>query len=90
MIKLAIFFEVDDAGEDTGRVQVADDGEDSIVYDTFDTEEEAEIAMAKMQDEFDQEDEAKSKYLGWEEEFLSCHSISKKRLRGFLVNVVII
>ena len=90
MVKLGIFYELDDEGKDTGRVQVADKGKDGIVYDTFDTEAEALRAMAEMQSQFDQENEAKKEYLQWERDFLSRHSIKREDLRSFLVNVVIV
>jgi len=89
MVKLGIFYEQDDAGKDTGRVQIADVGGDELVYDTFDTEKEAEKAMAKMQAEFNQKDELEKAYLEWEKNFLSQHSMSKDNLRSYLVNVVI-
>ncbi|MBA7465356.1 hypothetical protein ES707_00518 [subsurface metagenome] len=89
MVKLGIFYEQDDAGKDTGRVQVADVDEE-IVYDTFDTEEEAETEMAKMQAEFDMKDKITEEYLEWEKQCLACHEIDKDELRRYLVNVVII
>lgn len=89
MVKLGIFYEQDDTGKDTGRVQVADEDED-IVYDTFDTEEEADKAMAKMQAEFDRNDEIEKEYLEWEKNCLSRHGISQEELRVFLVNVVMV
>ena len=88
-MKLGIFYEQDDAGKDTGRVQVAN-GDLDEVLDTFDTEEEAEIAMAKMQAEFDRNDEIEKEYLEWEKSCLSRHSISEEELRVFLVNSVLI
>ena len=88
-MKLGIFYEQDDAGKDTGRVQVANEDLDEVL-DTFDTEEEAEIAMAKMQAEFDRNDEIEKEYLEWEKSCLSRHSISEEELRVFLVNSVII
>lgn len=89
MVKLGIFYEQDDEGKDTGRVQVADEDED-IVYDTFDTEEEAEKAMVKMQAEFDRNEKIEKEYLEWEKDCLSRHAISQEELRVFLVNCVII
>jgi len=89
MAKLGIFYEQDDAGKDTGRVQVADVDED-IVFDTFDTEEEAEAAMIKMQAEFDMKDKIEEEYLEWERGCLARHEIDKDELRRYLVNVVII
>lgn len=90
MVKLGIFYEQDDAGKDTGRVQVADEGEDGLVYDIFDTEEAAEEAMAKMQAECDMEEKAQEEYLAWEADFLSRHSISQDDLRSYLVNCVVV
>lgn len=89
MVKLGIFYEQDDAGKDTGRVQVADEDEE-ILYDTFDTEEEAEAAMVKMQAELDMKDKITEEYLEWEKECLARHEIDKDELRIYLVNVVII
>lgn len=89
MVKLGIFYEQDDEEKDTGRVQVADEDED-IVYDTFDTEEEAKKAMVKMQAEFDRNDEIEKEYLEWEKECLARHEIDKDELRSYLVNVVIV
>jgi len=88
-MKLGIFYEQDDAGKDTGRVQVANEDLDEVL-DTFDTEEEAEIAMAKMQAEFDRNDEIEKEYLEWEKGCLTRHEISQDDLREYLVNVVII
>lgn len=88
MVKLGIFYEQDDKGKDTGRVQVADEDED-IVYDTFDTEEAAKKAMVKMQAEFDMKDKITEEYLEWEKGCLAHHAIDKDELRSYLVNVVI-
>lgn len=87
MVKLAIYYELDDAGKDTGRVQIADDEE--LVYAVFDTEEEAGTAMATMQAECDREDKIKAEYLKWEKKCLARHTISQENLRVFLVNVVL-
>lgn len=87
MAKLAIYYELDDAGKDTGRVQVVDEDED-IVYDTFDTEEEAKAAMAKMQAEFDRDEKIKAEYLEWEKACLARHKITEEELREYLVNFV--
>lgn len=89
MVKLGIFYEQDKSGKDTGRVQVADKGEDGFVYDVFDTEEEAVKAMAKMQADFDREDKIKKEYLAWETECRSRHNISRVDIREFLVSVVL-
>ena len=89
MAKLAIYYEQDDNEKDTGRVQVVDE-EEVLVLDTFDTEEEAEIAMAKMQAEFDRNDKIEKEYLEWEEGCLARHKISKDDLRHYLVNMVLI
>ncbi len=88
-MKLGIFLEQDEAGKDTGRFQVANEDLDEVL-DTFDTEEEAEIAMAKMQAEFDRNDEIEKEYLEWEKSCLSRHSISEEELRVFLVNSVLV
>ena len=88
MVKLGLFMEEDDKKELTGRWQVGSE-EDDEVYDTFDTEEEATTAMAKMQAEFDRNDQIKIEYLEWEKSCLSCHpDISQEDLRVFLVNQV--
>ncbi len=88
MVKLGIFYEQDDAGKDTGRVQVADEDED-IVYDTFETEEEAEAAMVILQAKFDMEDKITEKYLEWEKACLASYDIDRDELRRYLVNVVL-
>ncbi len=87
--KLGIHYEQDDEGKDTGRVQVADEDED-LVLDTFDTEAEAEKAMAKMQAEFDRNEKIKVAYLEWEEACMDFYKITKEELRHYLVNYVIV
>lgn len=90
MVKLGIFYEQDNNGKDTGRVQVGEVGGDELVEDTFDTEEEAQIAMVKLQAKFDEEDELKKEYLEWEKGFLHRHpTMCRNGLRSFLVNVVV-
>ena len=89
MVRLGIFYEQDDEGKDTGRVQVADEDED-IVYDTFDTEEEAVKVMATMQADFDMKDKITEEYLEWEKGCLARHDIDKDELRSYLVNVAIV
>ncbi len=89
MAKLAIYYELDDAGKDTGRVQVVDEDED-LVLDTLDTEDEAEKAMARIQAEDERNEKITAEYLEWEKACLGRHNISKDDLRGYLVNVVII
>ena len=86
-MKLGIHLEQDGAGKDTGRFQVANEDLDEVL-DTFDTEEEAEASMAKLQAEFDRNDQIENEYLGWEKACLSRHGISQKDLRVFLVNSV--
>jgi len=88
MVKLGIYYEQDDNGKDTGRVQVAEEGAD-YVLDTFDTEEEAVKAMAEMQAEFDRNDKIEKEYLEWERLCLSRHGIEQQELRVFLVNGVL-
>jgi len=85
MVKLDIYCEEDDAGELTGRFQVAF-GDD--VWDTFATEKEAEIYMAKCQAELDWKAKVKSEYLEWERACLARHKLSRNKLRVFLVNDV--
>ncbi len=88
MAKYAIYHELDDDDKDTGRVQVVEEGDD-LVMDTFNTLEEAEATMVKMQAESDRNDQIKSEYLAWEKVCLSCHpDISQEDLRVFLVNSV--
>ena len=87
MTKLGIFYEQDDEGKDTGRVQVAEEGAD-YVLDTFDTEEEAEKEMARLQAEFDRNDKIKAEYLEWEKDCLARHKITEEELRVYLVNYV--
>jgi len=89
-MKLAIYYEQDDEGIDTGRVQVVDEDEDEgLVLDTFDNEPEAEAVMAKMQAEDTRNKKITKEYLEWEESCLSRHDISKDDLRVYLVNMVI-
>ena len=87
--KLGIFYEQDDKGNDTGRVQVADEENDEVL-DTFDTEEEAETEMAKLQAEFDRNDKITAEYLEWEKDCLARHKITEEDLRVYLVNSVIV
>ncbi|MBA7701614.1 hypothetical protein ES703_110354 [subsurface metagenome] len=89
MAKLAIYYELDDAGKDTGRVQVVDEDED-LVLETLDTDEEAEKAMARIQAEDERNSKIEAEYLEWEKACLARHEISKDDLRVYLVNVVII
>ena len=85
MVKLGLFMEEDEQKELTGRWQVGDEDEE-LVYDTFDTEEEAEAAMKKMQAEFDRNDKIEAEYLAWEKECMARHNISQEDLRVFLAN----
>ena len=89
MAKLAIYYEQDDAGKDTGRVQVVDEDED-LVLETCDTEPEAEAAMARIQAEDDRNAKITAEYLEWEKDCLARHEIDQEELRSYLVNVVII
>jgi len=89
MAKLAIYYELDDAGKDTGRVQVVDEDED-LVLETYDTDEEAEKAMAKIKAEDERNEKITAEYLEWEKACLARHEISQDDLRVYLVNVVII
>lgn len=88
MAKLGIFYEQDDEGKDTGRVQVAEE-EEEIVFDTFDTEEEAETYRVKLQAEFDMKDKIEEEYLEWERGVLSRHEIDQEELRNYLINAVL-
>ncbi len=87
MVKLGLFQEEDEKKNLTGRWQVASEEEDEV-YDTFDTEEEAEAARIKMQAEFDRDDKIKKEYLEWEKDCQVRHNISREDLRVFLVNYV--
>ena len=87
MAKLGIYYEQDDEGKDTGRLQVADE-EDDYVIETFDTEKEAEEYMAKLQAEYDRNDKIKAEYLQWEKECMARHNITEDELRHYLVNNV--
>jgi len=89
MAKLAIYYEQDDAGKDTGKVQVVDEDED-LVLGTFGTEKEAETEMARMQTELDRNDKIEAEYLEWEKACIVRHKVSQDGLREYLVNVVII
>jgi len=85
MVRLGLFMEEDDKEKLTGRWQVADE-EDELVYDTFDTEKEAQQCMEKLQAEFDRNDKIEAEYLTWEKECMARHNISQEDLRVFLVN----
>lgn len=85
MVKLELFMEEDENKELTGRWQVGSEEEDEV-YETFDTEKEAEAAMIKMQAEFDRNDKIEAEYLAWEKECMTRHNISQEDLRVFLAN----
>jgi len=87
MAKYGIYYEQDAGGKDTGRVQIAEEGED-YVLDTFDTEEEAEKEIARLQAEDDRDDKIKAEYLEWEKGCLARHKITEDELRHYLVNYV--
>ena len=89
MVKYGIFYEQDEHGEDTGRVQVAEEEAD-YVLDTFDTEEEAEKYRKELQVESDRDDKIKTEYLEWEKACMARHQIKQKELREYLVNMVCI
>lgn len=89
MAKLAIYYEQDDTGKDTGRVQVVDEDED-LVLETYDTEPEAEAAMSRIQAKDDRNTKITAEYLEWEKGCLARHEIDKDDLRVYLVNGVII
>lgn len=89
MVKLGIFYEQDDKGKDTGRVQVVDEDED-LVLETYPTEPEAEAAMAKIQEEDTRNEKIEKEYLEWEKGCRARHKISKDELRSYLVNMVCI
>ena len=85
MAKLAIYYEQDGAGKDTGRVQVVDEDED-LVLETYDTEPEAEAVMARIKAEDERNAKITAEYLEWEKGLLTRHEISKDDLREYLVN----
>ena len=87
--KLAIFLELDNDGNETGRFQAAldvEEGEDSYVWETFDTEGEAQEYIDKMNAEFERNEKIKAEYLAWEKECMARHNISQEDLRVFLAN----
>ena len=89
MTKFGIYLEEDDAGNETGRFQVAEDaGDDGFVLDTFDTEEAAEKYRKDLQDESDRNDKIGVEYLEWEKACMARHQVSQEDLRVYLVNVV--
>ena len=88
MGKLAIYYEQDKEGIDTGRVQVVDEDED-LVLATYPNEPEAEAAMAKIQEEDIRNEKITKEYIEWEEGCLARHKIDRDELRTYLVNVVI-
>jgi len=83
--KLGLFMEEDEKKELTGRWQVAFEEEDEVL-DTFDTEEEAQQYMEKLQAELDRNDKIEAEYLAWEKECMARHNISQEDLRVFLAN----
>ncbi len=85
MAKLGLFMEEDEKGKLTGRWQVAFE-EDDEVLDTFDTEEEAQAAMEKLQAELDRNDKIEAEYRQWEKDCMARHNISQEDLRVFLAN----
>lgn len=85
MAKLGLFLEEDEKGNLTGKWQVGDE-DDDFVYDTYDTEEEAQAAMDKLQATMDRNDKIKAEYLEWEKECMARHNISQEELRVYLAN----
>ena len=85
MAKLGLFMEEDAEKKLTGRWQVAFEDEDEVLA-TFDTEEEAQRYMEKLQAELDRNDKIEAEYLAWEKECMARHNISQEDLRVFLVN----
>ncbi|GAI79639.1 unnamed protein product [marine sediment metagenome] len=77
--------EEDEKKELTGRWQVAFEEEDEVL-DTFDTEEEAQQYLEKLQAELDRNDKIEAEYLAWEKECMARHNISQEDLRVFLAN----
>lgn len=88
MSNLAIYYELDKDGKDTGRVQVVDEDED-LVLATLNTEEEAEAKMAEIKIEDERDNKITTEYLEWEKACMKRHKIGKDKLRVYLVNVVI-
>jgi len=89
MVKYGIFYEQDEHGKDTGRVQVAEEDAD-YVLDTFDTEKEAQKYMNQLQTESDRNDKIETEYLEWEKACMARHQIKQQELREYLVNAVCI
>ena len=87
-LKLGIFYEQDENGKDTGRVQVAETGKDAFVLETFDTEEAAQKYIKKEQAEADRNERIKVEYLAWESATRKTHKITRNDLRHYLVNYV--
>lgn len=92
MSELAIYYEQDDEGKDTGRVQVCEELNDDEVFvlETFDTEEEAEQYKTATEAEFARNEKIQSEYLEWEKACLERHSIKKGDLREYLINCVLL
>lgn len=87
--KYALYDEVDDRDQLTGKVQVVEE-EDDIVFDTYETEEEARKEMVRLQAESDRDDKIGAEYLEWEKACMERHSISEDELRTYLCNVIIV
>ena len=88
MVKLGIFYAQDDKGKDTGIVQVAD-GEDEVVYGEYDSLEEAERELVRLQAECDRDDKIEAEYRQWEKDCMARHNIGLEDLRVLLANGVV-
>ena len=87
MVTFAVFLDIDDDENLTGRFQVA---EDDYVLKVFDTEAEAEAWRDKMQAERDRNEKLGAEYLEWEKAALERHSVDTHELRDYLVNCVMV
>lgn len=91
-IKLGLFLEVDDKGKETGRFQAADDTEDpedSLVWETFNTEEEAQSYIDKMNAQFERDEKIEGEYREWEKSIINKYGIALDDLRVLLANGVV-
>ncbi len=88
MVKLGIYYAQDDEGKDTGIVQVAD-AEDEVVYGEYDSLEEAERELIRLQAESDRDDKIEVEYRQWEKDCMARHDIGLEELRVLLANGVV-
>lgn len=87
--KLTVYLELDDEEKETGRFEVGDDvedGEQYLIWETFDTKEEAQTYADKMNAEFARDEKIENEYREWEKSIVSKYNISLDDLRVLLVN----